>query len=851
MGISTYRLSGDSDSKRISVIETAFREKTEKLTPSPVTVDPRGVALPGTISLLPKLINSIIVHFRKIYYIEPEIHSMVKCNMKKKVILFCALPFAAFILFWIFSIIMFPSIEIERVQYNKNRIDRAVRERNSSHQKALDLYKNELNVFFTDHIDFMFAGMDGSDEIKNRPTVRAGNIISNYYQKAKEIDDKYYRVINSHAKANSFPLQRQLKFSMLDLYQPKFSVVKDGNILYDEIALNMLSLIIEKLNYDFNDATEAQITKIFDDLHNEYSKIVSDPLSNGNNFYDNRLSNYISLVRRLADSNGEYFDFLLSECTAAPFNDLLVNEIEKPVQKFPPVNIDVYSINGKYYLSSAYNKTEHYLVYLLNDWRRYGSETLPGMIMQKTDIIAADKDGLAGLPEITESAGFQYYREMLSGRYIQYLIDQCGISGEISDLQKNIINSGNTGFNRFSLPSSLATRIEGSLYDKNAIDALMESMKILSNADIQTAKEIMIRGVNSQTNSYMYNIDDYARWYFSIFTGIDKAISMITSYVTGNFTEEEKYAIDNFNRIMNRATNFDYIINEEMSHLISRIARIEKDYLEIKDFFTVDFTPVIDPKNISVNEYISPYRDTVGTYFSQVNEAMNSLIEFYIEDFSANDKNFLRSVRDNLTVDPESGFVDNLAANILSFQEQQAKNSEELKQQLTKRLTETQENKILIINDPQKVIEDKLQIGSVIYVKNYFVGFPTYKHYGVYIGDNKVAHFAPLEGQEISFENGIIHETTLENFLRDRALRVDLDVEAIFSEREIIHRALSRLGEKNYNLLTNNCEHYARWCVTGNSISYQVENFPRQIEDTYNEIKKSYDVIVKLLEFFR
>jgi hypothetical protein len=36
---------------------------------------------------------------------------------------------------------------------------------------------------------------------------------------------------------------------------------------------------------------------------------------------------------------------------------------------------------------------------------------------------------------------------------------------------------------------------------------------------------------------------------------------------------------------------------------------------------------------------------------------------------------------------------------------------------------------------------------------------------------------------------------------------------------------MSRLGEQNYNLLFNNCEHFAHWCKTGRHRSEQVENW--------------------------
>jgi hypothetical protein len=38
-------------------------------------------------------------------------------------------------------------------------------------------------------------------------------------------------------------------------------------------------------------------------------------------------------------------------------------------------------------------------------------------------------------------------------------------------------------------------------------------------------------------------------------------------------------------------------------------------------------------------------------------------------------------------------------------------------------------------------------------------------------------------------------------------------------------RALGRLGEQRYNLIFNNCEHFAHWCKTGRHRSAQVEGW--------------------------
>ena len=38
---------------------------------------------------------------------------------------------------------------------------------------------------------------------------------------------------------------------------------------------------------------------------------------------------------------------------------------------------------------------------------------------------------------------------------------------------------------------------------------------------------------------------------------------------------------------------------------------------------------------------------------------------------------------------------------------------------------------------------------------------------------------------------------------------------------------MERLGEEEYNLITNNCEHFAMWCKTGESVSCQVNQIVR------------------------
>jgi hypothetical protein len=125
--------------------------------------------------------------------------------------------------------------------------------------------------------------------------------------------------------------------------------------------------------------------------------------------------------------------------------------------------------------------------------------------------------------------------------------------------------------------------------------------------------------------------------------------------------------------------------------------------------------------------------------------------------------------------------------------------------------------------------------GDIIYVNR-----GLYKHYGIYAGDGKVIHFAPYSDGEISAENAVIHETTLEAFLKGGKLEIDKKAKAKFSQKETVMRARTQIGGKGYNLTFNNCEHFARWCKTGHAESEQVN----QVIDIVAEgIKCGVDMI--------
>ena len=89
-----------------------------------------------------------------------------------------------------------------------------------------------------------------------------------------------------------------------------------------------------------------------------------------------------------------------------------------------------------------------------------------------------------------------------------------------------------------------------------------------------------------------------------------------------------------------------------------------------------------------------------------------------------------------------------------------------------------------------------------------------FNHHGIDLGDGTVAH--SLEGREIL-------RSSTDDFSQGQPLTVIAHADAS-PTRVTLQRAMSRIGEQNYNLLFNNCEHFATWCKTGRHRSGQIDS---------------------------
>jgi Lecithin retinol acyltransferase len=95
-----------------------------------------------------------------------------------------------------------------------------------------------------------------------------------------------------------------------------------------------------------------------------------------------------------------------------------------------------------------------------------------------------------------------------------------------------------------------------------------------------------------------------------------------------------------------------------------------------------------------------------------------------------------------------------------------------------------------------------------------------YTHHGMYVGHDRVVHYSGLSGFR---QCGPVEEVSLSRFAAGHSVQIVDRGRSMYSPYEIVRRARSRIGENDYRLLTNNCEHFCNWCLYGVSRSAQVE----------------------------
>lgn len=111
--------------------------------------------------------------------------------------------------------------------------------------------------------------------------------------------------------------------------------------------------------------------------------------------------------------------------------------------------------------------------------------------------------------------------------------------------------------------------------------------------------------------------------------------------------------------------------------------------------------------------------------------------------------------------------------------------------------------------------QDKYK-GKHLYIKK--IG-GSYTHHGIGLGNGRIIHYSGLANDLTT--KGIIEEITIEEFAKDNKILIKSHLDRGFNPDETILRACLRLGEAQYHVLHNNCEHFVEWCINGKHRSYQ------------------------------
>jgi Lecithin retinol acyltransferase len=94
-----------------------------------------------------------------------------------------------------------------------------------------------------------------------------------------------------------------------------------------------------------------------------------------------------------------------------------------------------------------------------------------------------------------------------------------------------------------------------------------------------------------------------------------------------------------------------------------------------------------------------------------------------------------------------------------------------------------------------------------------------YSHHGIDRGDGTVIDFG---GQGGGKRTAVIRHVTLDEFAQEAPVRTRAYGKQHRPEA-VVARAVSMIGRSGYDLFSNNCEHFATWCITGEHNSAQVE----------------------------
>jgi hypothetical protein len=120
---------------------------------------------------------------------------------------------------------------------------------------------------------------------------------------------------------------------------------------------------------------------------------------------------------------------------------------------------------------------------------------------------------------------------------------------------------------------------------------------------------------------------------------------------------------------------------------------------------------------------------------------------------------------------------------------------------------------------------NNLQPADAVELVSREAGFP--KHYAIYLGNEKGN---PQFIANVTNGVQVINSHALNDFAaKYEVVAIERFNGGIRERKKVVRKALSKLGEKAYNIIFNNCEHFKNWVLYGISSSKQVEKTGRAL----------------------
>jgi len=146
--------------------------------------------------------------------------------------------------------------------------------------------------------------------------------------------------------------------------------------------------------------------------------------------------------------------------------------------------------------------------------------------------------------------------------------------------------------------------------------------------------------------------------------------------------------------------------------------------------------------------------------------------------------------------------------------------------------------------------------GKVVYVQRYVLqgngiieavkDYCIYRHYGIDVGDGKIIFFGNSDGESILTSRILLADR--QGFSGGAEISECFRANYAYEPDEVLNRAYSQLGSDfgGYDLINNNCEHFARWCASGIRTSTQVF-FKNDDQDIVEKtIERLFEPLVEL-----